>query len=245
MKKRLVFILVGVLLLSSAIFAASFRKNITVDYMGIKLVVDGREVVMGNDMAGNKIEPFAYEGTTYLPVRALAEALGKTVQWDEATKTIFIGDGAAAPAAPVADNQNNTPAPSTGQYLTDVMEPFSKDRADIYKTSDRKTLSLAGKEYTNGIIYDSHYNRFGHTNFNLDGKYTNLTGKLGADQEGSTIRFDFIADGTIIQSYDIISGQLPVDVNLNVSGVKLLEIKFEVITDYRISKSAFTDIMVR
>lgn len=242
MKKRLVFILVGVLLLSSAIFAASFRKNITVDYMGIKLVVDGKEVIMGNDMAGNKIEPFAYEGTTYLPVRALAEALGKNVQWDDATKTVFIGDGAAAP---VADNQNNTPAPTSGQYLTDVMDPFSMKRATVYKTKDRKSLSLAGKEYTNGVYYDSYYGRQGHTNFNLDGKYTNLTGKLGADQEGSTIRFDFIADGTIIQSYDIISGQLPVDVNLNVSGVRLLEIKYEVTTGDMYSSSAFTDIMVR
>lgn len=242
MKKRLVFILVGVLLLSSAIFAASFRKNITVDYMGIKLVVDGKEVIMGNDMAGNKIEPFAYEGTTYLPVRALAEALGKNVQWDDATKTVFIGDGATAP---VADNQNNTPVPTSGQYLTDIMDPFSIERANVYKTSDRKSLSLAGKEYTNGVLYRSYYDRKGHTNFNLDGQYTNLTGKLGADQEGSTIRFDFIADGTIIQSYDIISGQLPVDVNLNVSGVRLLEIKYEVTTNSMKSNSAFADIMVR
>ena len=118
-------------------------------------------------------------------------------------------------------------------------------RATVYKTKDRKSLSLAGKEYTNGVYYDSYYGRQGHTNFNLDGKYTNLTGKLGADQEGSTIRFDFIADGTIIQSYDIISGQLPVDVNLNVSGVRLLEIKYEVTTGDMYSSSAFTDIMVR
>lgn len=242
MKKRLVFILVGVLLLSSAIFAASFRKNITVDYMGIKLVVDGKEVIMGNDMAGNKIEPFAYEGTTYLPVRALAEALGKNVQWDDATKTIFIGDGSAAP---VADNQNNTPAPSTGQYLTDVMDPFSMKRATVYKTKARKTFLIAGKEYSNGVLYDSYYGGEGHTNFNLDGQYTNLTGKLGADQEGTTIRVDFIADGTIIQSYDIVSGQLPVDVNLNVSGVRLLEIKFEDMGKSYTSYTGFGDIMVR
>lgn len=245
MKKRLTFILACVLLLSSVIFAANMRKNITVDYMGIKLVVDGKEVIMGNDMAGNKIEPFAYEGTTYLPVRALAEALGKTVQWDDATKTVFIGGAPAAPAAPVADVQKNTTTPSNGEYLTDVMDPFSMDRATVYKTKNRKSISLASKEYTNGIYYTSYYNRKGHTNFNLDGKYTNLTGKLGADQEGSTIRFDFIADGTIIQSYDIISGQLPVDVNLNITGVKLLEIKYEVITNAMKSDSAFTDIIVR
>lgn len=228
MKKRLVFILVGVLLLSSAIFAASFRKNITVDYMGIKLVVDGKEVIMGNDMAGNKIEPFAYEGTTYLPVRALAEALGKTVQWDEATNTVFIGDGEI------------TPAQGSAVDLLEITSPFSKEHA--YETSN---YSLGGVNYKNAIKYRSGLYEIGHTNFNLEGKYTNLTGKLGADQEGSVMRFDFIADGRLLQSYDVVAGQLPIDVNLNVTGVRLLEIKYEITSEHRSSDSAFADIMVR
>lgn len=228
MKKRLVFILVGVLLLSSAIFAASFRKNITVDYMGIKLVVDGKEVIMGNDMAGNKIEPFAYEGTTYLPVRALAEALGKTVQWDEATNTIFIGDGEI------------TPAQGSAVDLLEIKKPFSNDNSYV-----EKNYSLGGVKYKNGIEYWSYTNNKGHSNFNLEGKYTNLTGKLGANKAGTTIRFDFIGDGRLLQSYEVVSGQLPIDVNLDVSGVSLLEIQFEVISERSTSNSAFTDIMVR
>lgn len=220
--------MVGVLLLSSAIFAASFRKNITVDYIGIKLVVDGKEVIMGNDMAGNKIEPFAYEGTTYLPVRALAEALGKNVQWDDATKTVFIGDGAIAPAqGSVVD-------------LLEITEPFSTDNA-----MTKINYSLAGVEYKNIVYFKSFLYRQGHANFNLEGKYTNLTAKLGANKAGTTIRFDFIADGKLLQSYDVISGQLPVDVNLNVTGVSLLEIKYEVTSKNRDAESALADIMVR
>lgn len=228
MKKRLVFILAGLLLLSSAIFAASFRKNITVDYMGIKLVVDGREVVMGNDMAGNKIEPFAYEGTTYLPVRAITEALGKTVQWDEATNTVFIGDGEI------------TPAQGSAVDLLEITSPFSIDHASV-----KSNYSLAAVEYKNAINFKSYLYKQGHANFNLEGKYTNLTAKLGSDQEGTTIRFDFIADGRLLQSYDVISGQLPIDVNLNVSGVRLLEIKYEVTSKNNDSDTGLADIMVR
>ncbi len=228
MKKRLTFILACVLLLSSVIFAASMRKNITVDYMGIKVVVDGKEVIMGKDLAGNKIEPFAYEGTTYLPVRAISEALGKTVQWDDATKTVFIGDGAIAPAQGSAVD------------LLEITEPFSKDNAMV-----KGNYSLAGVEYKNAVYFQSFLYREGHANFNLEAKYTNLTAKLGANKAGTTIRFDFIADGNLLQSYEVVSGQLPIDVNLNVSGVRLLEIKYEVTSKKTDAESALADIMVR
>lgn len=36
------------------------------------------------------IEPFIHNGTTYLPVRALAEALGQEVDWDQETATVLI-----------------------------------------------------------------------------------------------------------------------------------------------------------
>ena len=228
MKKRLVFIFVGLLLLSSVIFAASIRKTITVDYMGIKVVVDGKEVVMGKDLAGNKIEPFAYEGTTYLPVRAITEALGKTVKWDDATKTVFIGDGAIAPAqGSVVD-------------LLETTKPFSKDNSNV-----ERDYKLAGVEYKNAIEFWSYTNKEGHANFNLEGKYTNLTAKLGANKAGTTIHFDFIGDGRLLQSYEVVSGQLPIDVNLDVSGVSLLEIKYEVTSKKVDAESALADIMVR
>ena len=35
-------------------------------------------------------EPFIYDGTTYLPVRAVGEAVGKTVGWDGKTNTVTL-----------------------------------------------------------------------------------------------------------------------------------------------------------
>lgn len=43
------------------------------------------------DASGNKVEPFTYEGTIYIPLRAVAEALGKEVTWDQKTYTAYIG----------------------------------------------------------------------------------------------------------------------------------------------------------
>jgi hypothetical protein len=41
---------------------------------------------------------FIYDGVTYVPLRFLSEALGKKVEWDDATSTIWMGDRTAADA---------------------------------------------------------------------------------------------------------------------------------------------------
>ena len=76
--------------------AASGTRTLEVTFKDIKLVVDGTEVVP-KDAAGNVVEPFVYNGTTYLPVRAVGEALGKGVTWDGNTNTVYIGNAQALP----------------------------------------------------------------------------------------------------------------------------------------------------
>ena len=59
--------------------------DIPVMFSNIKIVVDGKELKTDK-------EPFIYEGTTYLPVRAVGEAVGKNVTWDAASKTVILGE---------------------------------------------------------------------------------------------------------------------------------------------------------
>lgn len=61
------------------------------DYADIKLVVNGTPVTP-KDAKGRVVEPFALHGTTYLPVRAVGEALGKEVKWDGSTHTVYVGE---------------------------------------------------------------------------------------------------------------------------------------------------------
>ena len=58
-------------------FASSLSETIEVVYNNIKLVIDGQNIKFGKDTAGNQIEPFIYNGTTYLPVRTVGEAIAK------------------------------------------------------------------------------------------------------------------------------------------------------------------------
>ena len=86
MKKK--FIVLGLLasaMFSCAVFASTGTQNISATYDNIKIVVDGRTV-------NASAEPFIYNGVTYLPVRAVGEALGKEVSWDSSTNTIYLGD---------------------------------------------------------------------------------------------------------------------------------------------------------
>lgn len=60
-------------------------------YAGISVIVDG-EKLNPTDVNGDSTEPFIIDGTTYLPIRALAQALGLSVEWDNDTRTVVIGE---------------------------------------------------------------------------------------------------------------------------------------------------------
>ena len=83
MKKILKGYLSGVM--SAALLAGcitAFAANTTTLYDviadGVRIVVDGRRI-NPTDANGNTVEPIIYNGTTYLPVRAVANAFGKAV----------------------------------------------------------------------------------------------------------------------------------------------------------------------
>jgi len=69
--------------------ALSGATTISVVYDNIKVVVNGVEITP-TDANGNVVEPFQYNGTTYLPVRAIASALGKSVSYSDVTNTVSI-----------------------------------------------------------------------------------------------------------------------------------------------------------
>ena len=95
MKKRIQGVFIGILIYSLILgcvsVAANLQKEIDITYRDIKLRIDGDEVIPRNAV-GTVVEPFIYDGTTYLPVRAVSEALGRNVNWDGETSTVIIKD---------------------------------------------------------------------------------------------------------------------------------------------------------
>lgn len=86
MKKQLrgfvVGFIIATLLMGTAI-GAGLTKTIEVAFNSVNITVNGKKVNADNIL---------YDGTTYVPLRAVAEALGKDVGWDQSTNTVSIND---------------------------------------------------------------------------------------------------------------------------------------------------------
>lgn len=128
--RALTLAVVAVMLVGTAAAASTITKRtLEVNYRGIQVVVDGAKVDL-KDAAGNPVEPFISNGTTYLPLRVVGEALGKEVTWDDATSTVYIGDAA---------------------HL-----PYQVNDAILYDGKDpNASFSVAGREIKLGVVLQS------------------------------------------------------------------------------------------
>ncbi|NLB52239.1 MAG: copper amine oxidase N-terminal domain-containing protein [Syntrophomonadaceae bacterium] len=92
---KIKYFLLGVLL--TAVFSSTIspaianqvNRKLDATYNNIKIVVDG-ETIDPRDANGNVVEPFIVDGTTYLPVRPLCEAVGYNLKWDGSTQTVYV-----------------------------------------------------------------------------------------------------------------------------------------------------------
>lgn len=67
----------------------TFAQSINVEFNNIKIFIDGKETVL-KDAKGNILKPIMYNGTNYLPLRAISEALGNEVSWDSRTGNVYV-----------------------------------------------------------------------------------------------------------------------------------------------------------
>lgn len=83
MKLVVMLLLITVLFTAGTAMAADQSQVIEVYFNRINVMVDGTEMNADNML---------YQGTTYIPVRAAAEMLGKEVVWDSKSRTADIND---------------------------------------------------------------------------------------------------------------------------------------------------------
>lgn len=76
-----------IMCLCATAFAAS-RRTIDVED-GVGLSINGA-VFIPRDVTGRQVPVFLYSGTTYVPVRAISEALGLDVRFDSANRMVQL-----------------------------------------------------------------------------------------------------------------------------------------------------------
>lgn len=106
MKKRFLSFAAGaltaLLISSTAVTALAASGAIRIEVSPISVLVDG-EVFQPKDAKGNDVMVFTYNGTTYAPLRALAEAYGLEVGYDGERHIATVSKQPAQAQAPIAD----------------------------------------------------------------------------------------------------------------------------------------------
>lgn len=112
--------------------AKNAYQKIDVLYNDVKIILDG-ETLEPTDAVGNPVEPFIYNGTTYLPVRAVATAFDKEVAWDEETFTVTLTSKVPEDDTAIKITQDDLPASDdtakaiVGKWQCDVTNVLSEN----------------------------------------------------------------------------------------------------------------------
>ena len=196
LKGYLIGVLSTVMLFGCVAYAASYTKTIEVIYDNIKVYKDN-VLCETKDANGTVVEPFIYNGTTYMPVRGTANLAGMDVTWDGATKSVYLWDEL------VADET----------YLLDVCQPYeTSNYFYTHMSSKGESFEMAGEKYSNGIKLGVH-GWYGL--FNLNGKYSTLNCTIGHVTDNQKEKnIYFFVDGKLIKKVTMAPEELPKKISI-------------------------------
>lgn len=138
MKKRIVVIMAVIMaaLLSVPSFAADKVQTVNAQLRSdFSIVVDGEEMYF-KTANGTAVYPILYDGTTYLPLRAIGELMGKNVNWDEQNKVITIGG-----------TRESSSSNRANSYIgkQDILAQMRPDFTIIVDNNEKKFYSSTGQ----------------------------------------------------------------------------------------------------
>ena len=130
MKHRIPTIIITVILLLTVAIGVSASTGDVIaklSYNNIRVTLDDSPVEL-RDSNGESVEPFIIDGTTYLPVRAVAEALGLDVDWDGTTNTVVLTSITNDKETPNNEKQTDAePGSLHFPFLESIMKPDEED----------------------------------------------------------------------------------------------------------------------
>lgn len=186
-------VLIGTMLTGGAVFAKTAMENIEVMYDNIKVYKDNVLCEL-KDANGSAIEPFIYNGTTYMPVRGTANLADMQVTWDGNTKSVYLWDEM------VPD----------GTVFLEECPPY-ESQGYTYLSTNGETFEMAGERYSNGFEFWSGC----YALFNLNSKFSTLECTVGhASDNQSSKSVSFIVDGKTVKEVYLEPDDLPQKISI-------------------------------
>ncbi|MCL1863015.1 MAG: stalk domain-containing protein [Defluviitaleaceae bacterium] len=226
MKERAKGFISGVLLtvlLTSSVAVLANTAFLEVVFNVNHVVVNGNRLNLSEEE-----RPFISAGRTFLPVRAISEALGQPINWDGSTGTVYIG------------------AVPSGSPFLHTVPYYDRSRGHAGNITTPGQVTMAGVAYGGPLVFVGGNTWF--TLHNLNAQFTNLSGYIGRvdGTHMSSTTFNFYGDGRLLGSFEIEAQDLPRHISVNVTGVIQLRIE-SVGTQGAIgstSRFAFADAMI-
>ncbi|GGH19926.1 stalk domain-containing protein [Paenibacillus segetis] len=212
MKNKLMITFCGAMILMVGIsvgaFASSQLQEIKAYLNGeLKIRVNG-EITQMKDAQGNAILPITYEGTTYLPVRAVSNVLDIPVNYDAKAKEVIIGE------------------------LIDGVAIKQEDFNDTLYSKDPAQTKFNNKDYGE-VLFSSSGSNIKYTALSPNGKYQKLILQFAAiDSEVENIEIKDNDKNTLLKKVDGItpaSGMQTIEIDI--TGVNNISINVKQSTD--------------
>lgn len=128
------------------------KPDVTIEMNGVRHVF--------RDARGQIVYPIIYNGSTYLPVRAVSALMKEPIEWDSGSKTVYIGKTLSHPIKSEAQIDTNAAVPvKNNEYTYWGTEPglvTGYSKPDILVMYDFVIVSC--KDVNGNTIYPINYN---------------------------------------------------------------------------------------
>lgn len=169
---------------------------------GIGIEFNGVEQTM-HDANGNRVYPISYNGTTYVPVRAVSNILGVPVEWDGTNNKVLLG----------TNNEKD---------FIETLEPIGGEKPNHYSKKDGSSITIGEKTYNNHMFIGYDYSLI----YNLNKKYSKLTIDVHSRSVSKDTKLEVIGDNEkVLATINVEPNELPKTFTVDVSNVEKLTFK--------------------
>jgi hypothetical protein len=235
MKKAIIAFVTGALLFGTASAYAATGGNMIEVFYNIKDI----KINKVSSMPAEE-KPFVFNGTTYVPLRFVAEAFGQKVDWEGATQTILIGETGKNDDGYYLGNTikslGTVRRDGFGGGMKSVFDGLLVEKALTENQVKNDGTDNLGKKFSNHLSLST--NGEISTSYPLSGEYKRFKAHLSIPEAfknmDDTAKLEILLDGNPLSKYDLKAGDLPQEIDVDVSNANKIIFKLSNVTPHTI-----------